>query len=1825
MATRHNLFVALARDNTDHQHEDQLHKVPKETFLGRERKHVTRARMSLSNATPSIIKFMSETYSRLPKQLELDHHITVDHRLLGEGQVLKYDAKKVNGYKVQARFIHYDTQKVYVFPNLHLDNEKREGIACWHEWARVEHIIKRIQDRQHRSSDFNDMMSKYLGAPDFTVRPTNQTKALLGHGLPQQSPYVYVHGNGPKLCYEFDKQRVQVFNCRLSSREGNTIHDAKSQFWVGPMHPTTIVGENDAHTDLVFGIVLWTVVPTNNSAMDTGAVSERYVTVLEILIVPKKVAVVHVDWGMPYLENMELMHAKFRTMNGRKVLGECLMKMANLSVNKAPAMAGIHRLVRYTEFLLSKPLMNTKYEHDFISQFMPEQYGSKYVSVNGKVPKLDVMHSYMVCAGPFVWNALQMQFLIQAFKNVLFTLVAHFMVKANNGFNPVASESYANVRKLFNVDDTNLNNYEKYVQGQKCIAAYLHVHHGLFPFGYSMAKFNNYDDDYEALQGLMKLTLRMCWLLALDNNLMIQTLSIAEAQIDLSFAKFSKQSQDTFMDITKKFFTTIHDAVLDGMGVKSKLKLSEAMIALESYARNVQHKVPAVSNNGLHEVELEEYISPCLISRVKLPLTASSMRCYIDLSHLHDLFKTIFDTYNAYNPYTEDHFPKYNDKHQQIAVPFKPAEALIKERHFVLQHRHGDKDKVAKPDATNTLFSMLTVDLDCRKLQLTVMQHQHRPPRILPPSDAPIRVVYRGASGPCKAESAYSAQIANFHSLESKATNMVVNRNEGELNMKKKDVTENVTVPAKAMFVKSLLGTTVGTFTDDPQSAKDPIVSGAVDEAGNLTLTWSVPQHHVYEVRILIQKLPDKRGFNIVFHSSCDGQPSANTSIALEDSRFVHHRDNDTLPQYWRKQRREVLNTALNMLVDISKSHGTERLTVFDKAITDDKFDTLLLIRSMIKDFVLKPVKDRLLKAIYGSHLRIYFDHMYAMRVSFSDIKKKTHVVMVSRNKDSSIRTIVGFNYVDSSFVINGEKIKELPVFTNDKMQEYQTALTALQDPVFAWVDTIISNVNFTPDEEPAVDNAQVLLDGVRHKWLGSMDDGFLRLFDKHRVQVEKGYLILHRDDQTFFAINSDKDNSTYKIMQGDNDSVALLKDVSFADATVDRLTDELFTAFFQMSTSDIQYTQWNQILNHFIESIDPTHYPLVTGKVKKNYLFIQVSSGENHVNFFIHPIENRVYGFSSASSVKLEMPVDKGTTLDAVLQHVMSYFVEHFYSPLAHAGRVDDDMEESKGSKRAHEDASGVSHADDGTQAGGAAHDGAGPAQGAVAAPGAVAQAPDDSHAQHDSIVVDDKDLSLAYKNYALEQVAKLFRNYPQMKMLNHYTHSATLVLRIGDGDAKDCSMIISMPAKAGQDWTIKVLKMDIESNPLEKSTQYTIERPVDYTQSSLETLMRNIIETIKTRFLPYAKLNSSILDTTGWVSKDTAMQRVLEMRDRVFSKFQRDILVPIKSWVQEAYTKQLPFIVSQFVNSDMYSTLPTSGLEIEVTSDIRYTVTMYLSKNKAHVEVESPMLHAVNNGKNKAKFPFPRLADNPQMSNETVKNIMTLLVQHLTPFNVSINAPRPAAVIQWTPELFLQCICQPVCEYLGERFNGSPILIARLHKGMGLILWDTSQWVAGQAPENTVGDAGISQLAKDDLTTINALTMGDFYGRRQVYDLPAPNECGGLVFNLKITMEQIVLQMYAKHGIPAPPSPDQDSQAPSRAASPPPGDGSASGGLDAMAVVRGLHQYQGTVAPQDFGTASAGDASWDTMEIDTSGTVAPGAPFKLQNELMLKLNFDL
>jgi len=135
----------------------------------------------------------------------------------------------------------------------------------------------------------------------------------------------------------------------------------------------------------------------------------------------------------------------------------------------------------------------------------------------------------------------------------------------------------------------------------------------------------------------------------------------------------------------------------------------------------------------------------------------------------------------------------------------------------------------------------------------------------------------------------------------------------------------------------------------------------------------------------------------------------------------------------------------------------------------------------------------------------------------------------------------------------------------------------------------------------------------------------------------------------------------------------------------------------------------------------------------------------------------------------------------------------------------------------------------------------------------------------------------------------------------------------------------------------------------------------------------------------------------------------------------------------------------------------------------------------------------------------------------------------------------------------------------------------------------------------------------------------MGDFYKRRQVYDLPAPNECGGLVFNLKITMEQIVLQMYAKHGIPAPPSPDQDSQAPSRAASPPPGDGSASGGLDAMAVVRGLHQYQGTVAPQDFGTASAGDASWDTMEIDTSGPVAPGAPFNLHNDLMLKLNFDL
>jgi len=1310
-----------------------------------------------------------------------------------------------------------------------------------------------------------------------------------------------------------------------------------------------------------------------------------------------------------------------------------------------------------------------------------------------------------------------------------------------------------------------------------------------------MAKFNSYDDDYRTLQHLMRLTLRMAWLN--HSHFVDRKGNGAYGAARIAFVQATPENQDEFMQHYKRFFTTIHDAVLDGMGVRSKLKLSEAMIALESYARNVQHKVPAVSNNGLHEVELEEYISPCLISRVKLPLTANSMRCYIDLSDLRRTHKNFAKIYNVYNPYTRDHFPTYNNKHQQIPVPFKPAEALIKERHFVLQHRHGDKDKVAAPDATNTLFSMLTVELDCRKLQLTVMQHQHRPPRILPPSEAPIRVVYRGANGPCKAESAYSAQIASFQVTRSNLTNVAVNVNTASLSMKRSEVSQEILNKGKAKF-KTVLNTDKSTFSLSKTPGKTLVTTYLDPAEDKLVLRWTLENSQTYEVQLSIQMPTDRKGYNIEMHSYNGGSIQKSTIVPLSDNEYKDYETKNTVLSFWKAKRHEVINQALAMLLEISKSQNTMQYTVVSKAMTGENTDDFLYVIAQIKTYVFKPLVDHL-SSKYGDQLSFSFDSSYGLHITYQDDKGRGHEIIIRRHPYASTKTIVAYEFTNSQPLDSGNTVVDIADVSVKNLAAVEGQLKAKEVVVINYIDSIISKVSFPAPVQPYQDSAVDVLSKVQDVVRQKFDSHIADHYNNYRCTLNNHTLSLQGDRKTT-VMHYDKKQD--QITLRDIKSAVPPVDLNRYPTTDDPadLANRLITAFLQMDGVALKYADWVGLLSSFEAKLrTPQAFTYLTNVHTTPYLTMTVIVQNYTAEFFVDTVRNEVIGKSSERSHGLQVPISSATTAAEVLQQMEAYFtafyghvskqIEALHAPPPAAAVVIDDDDDTVEGVKGH-DSKRIMGSDRTAPDSG----GTGPAQGSAAQGGGTVYTEDD------------------FRVKIGREVTELFKPNDALVKLMEY-ETANIKLQVQSGPSK--GWIFSVVLRKRGDWNFSVSKLMPDNNP-EFFKKYELQKPSEFSDNSFIPFMQSMAKSIHDNFLVPAQLGG-VVNLSKWgVAFET-----MSLGRQTLLKFEKDIMTPLGLKVLETYGS-VPLLTVGNVDYDIGEKYPTLALEVEIPFNYRYNTYVFLSHDKRKIMISCPMLSVKYNKFEAGKLKEYRYSVQSGDPSTAINHLFPIMQTWLNDLLQFANNTTLVATTEWTRELFMDCITKAVYQYLEERFSDSFIMIASYSTDASLLLWDKSQIPDGQSKDTVSAHAGLKPYDKTISNTINAILVGDFKNNFAAFDLSPPHDCSKLITEICVSMEAIAIQLHTMRNVPLPRyytnQSVASSAAPSMPGSPRPVQDMSQRGVDPFALLQKLHQIDNTSVSHDFGHGSSSD---ETM----AGPMETVDAKFSANDLMLKLNFDL
>jgi hypothetical protein len=653
-------------------------------------------------------------------------------------------------YMASARVEFVDTQQSKTFHNLKF----KGNIEYWSNWGQVENILHSLHLSKEPDDPFSSTLLQLLDGFKFGTilkegmqisgQPANVTKLHITQDL----PYVHVNEDGPSMNYEFVKDKTQIFKCRFNSRPHNALYNCDCYVYAGPVVPLTLCDVNPGDLDLAFGIVVRVQKFKDNKT--------QYYTVLEVIMVPSKIALVALNWAAPHQQ--DLTKYKYSVHGTRKnstidafdieetVSFETVKKFLALAntyddewkenvlgaYNIIPVLR--NTTLPHENDLLS--ILQTQLEDDekaLLKSVMPETFSRQYLPVVGIDIESDLRHAYECCAGAFIDNAMKQQCLLKVYKNIVCMLVANFVQNKSLDVGDKSSFGefleHANTNKKF----TGNSNHDAQVHAHMIICSWLFSKDVLFPFGFTLNKFLSYEDEQNLLFRLMAIIYKLCK--QSENTRDVKpTLEEPSAEShnlprppnNHATQLFHKQMKDMFQYVVQSVNTAIGNPLHTG------IQQSESAMACKNYIEQMNHLLPEGNRVKLSEMSVEEYPAPCAIKSLSLPLNLSTITCVVDLSDMMLCQPKLFHLYKQYYPYVKETYEEKNYDNKRIK--FVPNDICMEDRKFILT-RTGRAQLASDCTDANTLFTQITTDLRTKKLGMHIMGYYRAPPTDLQPKE----------------------------------------------------------------------------------------------------------------------------------------------------------------------------------------------------------------------------------------------------------------------------------------------------------------------------------------------------------------------------------------------------------------------------------------------------------------------------------------------------------------------------------------------------------------------------------------------------------------------------------------------------------------------------------------------------------------------------------------------------------------------------------------------------------------------------------------------------------------------------------------------------------------------------------------------------------------------------------------------------------------------------------------------------------------------------------------------------------------------------------
>jgi len=633
------------------------------------------------------------------------------------------NGKAVPKYNARVRF---DTQlgNPIDFKGLVYEGE----IANWIDDDFLTTICSRIRDQDRHSGNFQNTFNNILGNPNYRERPVNVTneKNFMKTGQKATDiypiPYINSTAQGVAMSHRF-VDGVQVFLCKLHAAASDAYDDKDCFIYAGYLYPCTTYVDHDKTMDLSFGVVLRVMgtIPRGTGSDSDVAIpvpdlverkSNEAFNLLEVILTPQIVQVCEFDWGMPYQYQVKNINTKINKDNTYEMLPvyyqtvSTAQSTTRLSASLKTELTEAHEIL--IESLAGKP-----FGRRYTEAVRPE-FGSEDSLIDNP------FKAYHTFAGAFIYAAIQRQLKIQILKNMVFAMVAEAISyvsgsRKNNTFDNAIQCFYSRgeYEQLFGLESPSgletVQTYRKITEAHKCISAYLYKTVGLFPFGHGLSKYLNEKDEIKTMKELMRIFVNMFTF--------------------LTSTAWNDSGSNTLLK-PEKLENVLHillSSVDVGLQVGDTERISGINMLIRNNVCTFKHVFKDASLIETHEVMKIEYVEPCVVTRMCLPMAIDTIRCNVDLSDLQKDFKHLFDMYKRYYPYAKTTFPSYNDLHAPITIGFVEMERRKDDRKRLLartSERVSEADNVT--DET-TCFSLLTFDASNRNLQWRVSHAQSRP------------------------------------------------------------------------------------------------------------------------------------------------------------------------------------------------------------------------------------------------------------------------------------------------------------------------------------------------------------------------------------------------------------------------------------------------------------------------------------------------------------------------------------------------------------------------------------------------------------------------------------------------------------------------------------------------------------------------------------------------------------------------------------------------------------------------------------------------------------------------------------------------------------------------------------------------------------------------------------------------------------------------------------------------------------------------------------------------------------------------------------------